>query len=1376
MNTLAEFLIGLPFVDAVLVKATVLLAVAWLIHLALWRRNPRWRVLLWRSVILGLLALPFAEFTLPAVEIALHSEAAPSTPPTMSALEAPVEQVLISLQPSITASPMEIFTPSESSPPFSATAWLSQNALSLLLFLWGAGALLSLLQMTRGWIRVQAAIRLSTAAPVTLVDCAREVAQRLGIRQPVKLRILAGLGSPFQTGMVRPVIVLSDRALGEDDVSQVRAVLAHELAHVKSRDTFWMSLARVLSALLWFHPLQWGLRSAHGSACEEVCDAVAADLVGGAESYARALALEALAVHAAAAAPGGVPMLGSSEIMHRLHRLRQGIRANALAGHWVAVASAAGITLLAALGSLRLVQEPAEVFGAEIDTRSDQSPAIEVNLTKDRAVATLPGLEVELLGVVGAEPTLISVDGRQVEPRAWGNAAETVVTSYWSNLLRQQMAGQRRGTNAGFLFRLHPTSPAATAMELSGVTPDLENLDTTSTVTAADESGEASADRYVIADCRTDLDLELPDHIGLRSNFSGEAESNLYAIHWNNVPMVENTNARFRSPRFSSADIIAASYQVDGEPWWPRFQEVYAPNDGAIIRLIKQPRGAVAQDFFSKSRSGGNAMPDVITLRWDRFLAGWPGDPVAREKDVLATYNFSFNGGEGSSLRTLPAALTELTPADIQVADSVPDTIIRGDWSIVEDAPLEERMKALETILSEEAGTPIHFESPDTAQIVVVARGSFSFQPIADPPEEKGIYIYGGNNAGGDHYNYGAANRLSEVFEIFSSGTHVAVINQVNQPDAAQVPYAYFMRSARMAHGEAATPEGRRKLDQILGHLAEQTGLEFTVEHRTRKLWRMTAVAAPNANGDAPPATSDAQPAPDTETKDEPGTPLAASEDPAGKTRTLRFRFVDENNSPLPGIRFVVYGQTHTDSLRRGTANDEGRYVWEGAPSETMEISFSHPTGAQGHEVLPLQEAENIITFETPRLATFRGSVVDAETGSAVPDYEIWIGTNTDGSLVTTMFSGTHWSVAKSPERKGDGFELKIPKREQDITHLRIAIVSDGYFIELSPLFPQDAPPDMLNFKMEKAAPVEGQVLDAAGVPVRGAKVHLASEDFVISMMGLGNAVSRYDDNTPEKRENARHLWVGKNHVVVFTPEDGRFKLPALRPPYDLVALDENGYVRKHVTAPESNHELRLEPCATLTIGNAFHERLTDIGMSPASETPAWFFALPTRMPDMRSPRLVMENLPPGRYFVHASYRSAPGSEATSSKGNRVSRYVTLASGEAGHLTTLENGPEVSGKLSLPDGMSADVELRNDRISISSNDFADGILRFYTVPPGQYRLVARLYAADTPDDVRRVYTEYEYPDFINVEERSLEHVDLGDLRTTEDHTLALSEY
>ena len=42
----------------------------------------------------------------------------------------------------------------------------------------------------------------------------------------------------------------------------LRAILAHELAHARNHDLAWNLAAHVASILLWFHPLAWRIRAA----------------------------------------------------------------------------------------------------------------------------------------------------------------------------------------------------------------------------------------------------------------------------------------------------------------------------------------------------------------------------------------------------------------------------------------------------------------------------------------------------------------------------------------------------------------------------------------------------------------------------------------------------------------------------------------------------------------------------------------------------------------------------------------------------------------------------------------------------------------------------------------------------------------------------------------------------------------------------------------------------------------------------------------------------------------------------------------------------------------------------------------------------------
>ena len=352
MTSFLQSLTDMPPIASVLLKMTILLGTGWLMHFALTNRNPRWCVLLWRLMVVGMILLPPAEWLLPKLGLKVVD-----TPPETQA--AP-----ISLEPSPTVPfepTMEFHAPTIPDKviprpvQLSISIWLKIHRSFLLWTLWSLIALVLSLRQAYVHLRLRRLLDSTAPAPDTLRRLAVSAAQNLGCRLP-ELRLTPNLLSPFVAGVLRPVVVLPAALIEEHRRENLPAILAHELAHIRSRDLLWMALCRWLSVLLWFHPLAWGLRRAHNSACEEVCDGVAAEFSGGAPAYSRTLASTYLELIVDAPTPVGVPMIRPSEIYRRISRLRTGIRVANLTRARVLATISLGAMILAGLGVIKVVR------------------------------------------------------------------------------------------------------------------------------------------------------------------------------------------------------------------------------------------------------------------------------------------------------------------------------------------------------------------------------------------------------------------------------------------------------------------------------------------------------------------------------------------------------------------------------------------------------------------------------------------------------------------------------------------------------------------------------------------------------------------------------------------------------------------------------------------------------------------------------------------------------------------------------------------------------------------------------------------------------------------------------------------------------------
>jgi beta-lactamase regulating signal transducer with metallopeptidase domain len=169
------------------------------------------------------------------------------------------------------------------------------------------------------------------------------------------LRESAELASPATCGWRRAVVVLPAERSDWTD-AQLRAALAHELAHVARGDFVWRLAASVAAAIYFWHPLVHLLARRAALMQELAADRLAAAAAGGSATYLRAISELALRWDDSSrrrAAPVVLPAL-SSNLMRRIAVLRSKDGNEVSCRGRVLAAAAAGLIALVGVATMAL--------------------------------------------------------------------------------------------------------------------------------------------------------------------------------------------------------------------------------------------------------------------------------------------------------------------------------------------------------------------------------------------------------------------------------------------------------------------------------------------------------------------------------------------------------------------------------------------------------------------------------------------------------------------------------------------------------------------------------------------------------------------------------------------------------------------------------------------------------------------------------------------------------------------------------------------------------------------------------------------------------------------------------------------------------------
>jgi len=309
-------------------KWTCLLVLAWGTHWLLRRRDARWRLILWRSVLgFGLLLPVFQHLELPGIRIPFGTGAtALGNSSDMAALAAAEKQTPeVNLEPTAAKVTVPIHIPGHAgtAAPRPAAASRVVSGKEIMATIWALGCVSGIVRLTRLQLALTR-LRNQAARPTADIEqMAAQVRTALKLRQEIQIRTTDAISSPFVCDLLRPTIMLPQTLVQSLTPTELRAVLNHEMAHIRQNDLAWCVAWQWLRAFSWFHPLVWRVPSAHTMACEQEADRVASAQMPERGSYLQLLARLALKVLALPAVETRLTVNGSSQIAERLNWLGQ---------------------------------------------------------------------------------------------------------------------------------------------------------------------------------------------------------------------------------------------------------------------------------------------------------------------------------------------------------------------------------------------------------------------------------------------------------------------------------------------------------------------------------------------------------------------------------------------------------------------------------------------------------------------------------------------------------------------------------------------------------------------------------------------------------------------------------------------------------------------------------------------------------------------------------------------------------------------------------------------------------------------------------------------------------------------------------------------
>ncbi|HUW17987.1 MAG TPA: hypothetical protein VMW16_01645 [Sedimentisphaerales bacterium] len=275
--------------------------------------------------------------------------------------------------------------------------------------------------------------------------------------------------------------------------------------------------------------------------------------------------------------------------------------------------------------------------------------------------------------------------------------------------------------------------------------------------------------------------------------------------------------------------------RTDGPPlptpgWRERFDRLYSLNDGEVLRWVRAPfiperQIYATQELHYYSSTNNPPPPGYLFFRWDGKLYWWA---LAMHECSLGSVLMSI-GLERYEYNDEPQKLSPLK--------------LGGDWIERKNAPMEDKLSALEKILEHGLGRKIRFEKRKVNRDAIIVRGQYKHVPLEGVEHPDNIYVYPDSwkdFSGPEPIAGGGTCSVAKMTEMVGGAFDRPVVFETDNLSDITVGYfnsvSYDLAIANVKSAE----EKQAILDSVLRNLTRQTSLQFEYGQCEKDIWFIT--------------------------------------------------------------------------------------------------------------------------------------------------------------------------------------------------------------------------------------------------------------------------------------------------------------------------------------------------------------------------------------------------------------------------------------------------------------------------------------------------------------------------------------------------------